>query len=57
MTETDQKAYEASKEWAARFAPEMTERELACMAIGSVHGWTAAEQAERTAEAVKGALQ
>jgi hypothetical protein len=54
---TDQKAYEASKEWAARYAPEMTERELNCMAIGFVHGWTAAEQAACTAEAGKGAHQ
>ena len=50
-----QKAYEMAKEWAAKYSPEMTERELTCMAIGFVHGWTAAEQTARTAEAGKGA--
>ena len=50
-----QKAYEMAKAWAARYAPEMTERELTCMAIGFVHGWTAAVQDARTAEAGKGA--
>jgi hypothetical protein len=50
-----QKAYEWAKAWAAQYSQEMTERELTCMAIGFVHGWTAAEQAARTAEAGKGA--
>lgn len=53
----EQKAYEMAKAWAARYAPEMTERELTCMAIGFTNGWTAAEQAARTAEAGKGAQQ
>jgi hypothetical protein len=52
-----QRAYEMAKAWKEKYAPEMTEREVSCMAIGFVHGWTAASEAARTAEAGKGAHQ
>lgn len=48
----DKTAYEMAQEWKAKYSPEMTEREVSCMAIGFVHGWTAAE---RSALAEKGA--
>jgi hypothetical protein len=53
----DQTAYEMAKAWKEKYAPEMTEREVSCMAIGFVRGWTAASEAARTAGAGKGEHQ
>ena len=53
----DQTAYEIAKAWKEKYASEMTEREVSCMAIGFANGWAAADKAARTAEAGKGAHQ
>ena len=53
----DQTAYEMAKAWKEKYAPEMTEREVSCMAIGFVYGWTAANEAARAAEAGNGTQQ
>lgn len=43
----DQTAYEMAKAWKEKYAPEMTEREVSCMAIGVAKGWAAADKAAR----------
>jgi len=43
----DQTAYEMAKAWKEKYAPEMTEREVSCMAIGFATGWAAADKAAR----------